>query len=165
MAKTPAERMREMRERKKQAAIQAEKALAPAIYQQAFSDFMEGRGFPDHHLILGNSWWNFSNDDGIELLSDDALDADEMRNASNSLGKAELILNVLGDIATTLAADVNAYKKKEISNRIAEIETSDLSDPDTRKKALADIVRLKKMLDQLDKQVRWSFPQWEVTGD
>jgi hypothetical protein len=26
------------------------------------------------------------------------------------------------------------------------------------------VTRLNKMLDQLDKQVRWTFPQWKVTG-
>lgn len=165
MAKTPAERMREMRERKKQEAIQAEKALAPKIYLQAFSDFMEGRGFPDHHLILGNEWWDFSSDDGIKPLSDDALDDDERQDASNSLGKAELVLNVLQDIAYTLAADVSNYKKKEIGDRIAEIEMRDLSDPAIRKQAVTDMMRLNKMLNQLDKQVRWTFPQWKVTGD
>jgi hypothetical protein len=69
------------------------------------------------------------------------------------------------DAASQLATGINSYKRKEITDRIHEIETSDLSDPKTRKQALADIVRLKTMLGQLDKQVRWTFPQWRVTAD
>lgn len=82
-----------------------------------------------------------------------------------SIGRAERFVGCLIDAAGEMAAIVNRYKKKEITYRIHEIETGDLSEPDARRRALADIVRLKKMLDQLDKQVRWTFPQWKVTGD
>lgn len=66
--------------------------------------------------------------------------------------------------AATLADQLNAYQKAEVKARLAEIEASDLSDPETKKAALQKVTRLNKMLDQLDKQVRWTFPQWKVTG-
>jgi hypothetical protein len=82
-----------------------------------------------------------------------------------SLARAEIMVGSLIDAAAFLAGIVNRYKQAEIKARIAEIEQSDLSDPETKRKALADIPRLQKMLDQLTKQVRWTFPQWKVTGD
>lgn len=165
MAKTPAERMREMRERKRKAAVKAEKALAPTIYQQAFSDFVGGRSFADHRLILGNEWWDFSSDDGIKPLSDDTLDADEKHDASNSLGKAELILNVLEDIATTLASDIHDYKLAQIRARFEEVALEQPTDEAHRERIVAESARLIRMEQQLDKEVRWTFPQWKVTGD
>jgi hypothetical protein len=84
--------------------------------------------------------------------------------AERSLGRAEVMVGCLIDAAADLAAQVNAYKRQEIKTRLAEIEGSDLSEPETKKAALQDAARLNKMLDQLDKQVRWTFPQWKVTG-
>lgn len=83
---------------------------------------------------------------------------------ANSLGRAEIILGCLISAAVEVAHSINSYKREEIKTRIKEIEESDLSDPKEKKAALAEIVRLNKMLDRLDKQVRWTFPQWKVTG-
>ena len=85
-------------------------------------------------------------------------------NAKGSLGVAELMVGCLIAAALDRARHVNDYKREEIKNRLAEIEASDLSDPDTKKAALREATRLNKMLDQLDKQVRWTFPQWKGTG-
>lgn len=170
MAKTPTERVREFRERKRLEQKTERKALKAAIranFKTPFSEFLEdrdGHGFSVHHSILGNNWWDFSNDDGIKPLTDDDLDEEEMSDAANSLGKAELILSVLEDVTDTLAEYVNAYKKKEIADRIHEIEISDISDPHARKQAFADIHRLKTMREQLSKPRRRNLPRWEVTG-
>ena len=80
----------------------------------------------------------------------------------NSLGRAEVMVGCLIDAAAELASIINAYKHREIRQRIAEIERADLSDPVARKSALAQIVRLNKLVDQLDKQVRWTFKQWKA---
>ena len=66
--------------------------------------------------------------------------------------------------AQDLAWQVADYKRSEIRTRLAEIEAQDLSDPSAKKAALKNAARLNKMLDQLDKQVRFTFPQWKVTG-
>lgn len=84
--------------------------------------------------------------------------------AERSLGRAEVMVGCLITAAADLARQVNAYKRQEINARIAEIEGSDLSAPEAKKAALQEAARLNKMLDQLDKQVRWTFPQWKVTG-
>lgn len=152
MAKTPTERVREFRERQRaelEAQESARKAMAKANFRKPLTSFLEetGRtGFADHYLALGNDWWDFSDGKG-------------------SLDKAENILNVLEDVSDTLAEYVNAYKKKEIADRINEIENSDLSNPDKRKQAFADIHRLKAMLEQLDKPRRRNLPRWEVMGE
>lgn len=82
--------------------------------------------------------------------------------ADNSLGRAEVMVGCLIDAAAELASIINAYKRNEIRLRIAEIEQADLSDPVARKVALAQIVRLNKLMDQLDRQVRWTFKQWKA---
>ncbi|MDW4548847.1 hypothetical protein R5H32_05720 [Defluviimonas sp. D31] len=84
--------------------------------------------------------------------------------AENSLARAEVVVGCLIDAAATLAGIINKFKDREISKQIAKIEESDLSDPDERKAALQEIVRLNKLQDQLSKQIRWSFQQWRVTG-
>jgi hypothetical protein len=167
MAKSSTERMRELRARQKRDEKSAASKLAPTTYVETFSNFLEktGRsGLGVYHLKLGADWWDFSTDSGIKPATEDELDDEEMKNASNSLGKAELILSILEDMVPTLAENINDYKRKEIRARMKELENSDLSDPATRKKALADMVTFQKMLDQLDKQARWTFPQWQATG-
>lgn len=90
---------------------------------------------------------------------------EEFRNPSaGALERAEVLIGCFTDAAWSLAKIVSDYKKKEIKARIAEVEASDLSDPTARKAAMAEIVRLNKVLDQLEKQVRYTLPQWEVRG-
>ena len=91
-------------------------------------------------------------------------DNDPFEGATNSLGRAELMVGGFIDAAITLAGMVNNYKKQEIKARLTELEALNLDDPKARKAALKEAARLHKMLDQLDKQVRWTFPQWKVTG-
>lgn len=49
--------------------------------------------------------------------------------------------------------------------RIAELEASDLSNPKTRSAAFAKVAELKRLLEELDKTIRWSVPQWKVDLD
>ncbi|MBK3745251.1 hypothetical protein G3A39_39395 [Paraburkholderia aspalathi] len=168
MAKTSTERMRELRARKREMKKEVEKALAPTTYVKPLSTFFsetQRTGFSTYAVILGDKWWDFKDDDGIQPFDMEALDDEEMKNASNSLGKAELLLSVFQDIVTALSSDINAYKRSEINERIREIETLDFSDPDTRKNALANMMRLQKMLDHLNKDSRWTMSQWEVSID
>ncbi|MBO1024095.1 hypothetical protein IPU75_05160 [Ochrobactrum sp. SD129] len=82
-----------------------------------------------------------------------------------SLARAEIMVGSLIDAASAMAGVINNYKRAELDARIAEIEQSDLSDPAAKKQAFASMARLNKMRDQLEKQVRWTFPQWKVTGE
>ncbi|GGA82929.1 hypothetical protein GCM10011385_41410 [Nitratireductor aestuarii] len=100
-------------------------------------------------------------DDGPAVFPPEVHGLD-LPKADNSIERAELIVASLIDAAAGLASIINEYKRKEIVDRIDEIETGDLTTPEARKQALNDIVQLKRMLQQLDKQVRWTFPQWKV---
>jgi hypothetical protein len=161
MAKTAAEYQRAYRERK---AEQAKLAGDPTdvIKKTTFDLAFQQADFSVADASLASV--------GIDAPTFDA-DTDDQWLAEwgipyrGSIGRAERMVGAFLDAATELSTIINAYKRKEIADRIQEIETSDLSDPNTRKQALADIVRLQKMLEQLDKQVRWTFPQWKVTAD
>ena len=81
--------------------------------------------------------------------------------AAAANGRAEVTIGCLIDAATTLAGVVNRYNQQEIKNRLAELEDPDRTD---RATALKEAVKLNKILSRLEKQVRWTFPQWKVTG-
>lgn len=168
MAKTAAERKREQRERKKQNAEALERALAPTLYRRPFFSFRGEHGRPDFTFYadaLGDEWWKYEDDSGIKPWGDGALDQSDVDKASNSLGKAELVVGKLLSAASELAQWINDYKISEINERIEEILRADLEDPDKRKNALADVVTLTKLRDDLSKDVRWTFPQWTIKGE
>ena len=76
-----------------------------------------------------------------------------------------MLVECLISAASQLAHQLKTYKLAEINAAITRLENLDLSDPATKKRALADIVRLNKMRDRLNKEVRRPFPQWQVKGD
>lgn len=170
MAKTPAQRQREYMERKKEAEIQASRSLS-GVYKKPFFEFYGEHGFDlDFDLALalaGIKAPQFEDDRGPEdfILNKATVEVDDpFMGASRSVGRAEVMTDCLIDAASALAWRLNEYKRAEVKARLAEIEASDLTDPATKKAALKDVTRLNKLLDQLDKQVRWTFPQWKVTG-
>lgn len=176
MVKTSAERVREHRERQKKMAEVKQRELAPIVFRSPFFEFFQGHGeelaFTMCMDTAGINPPEFSDDSApksatgeVEAIFTENPEASVYHNETNSLARAEIMIGQLVDAAATLARIVNDYKKEEINARIAEIEVADLSDPAAKKQALADIVRLQKMLDQLDKQVRWTFQQWKVTGE
>lgn len=170
MALSPAEKQRRYRERKKEAEKAAPDA-AGALFKLPFSEFMTEAQWSDVTFALGLCGIDFApfgdETSGKEIASRfDEWGAGEGNydQYEGAVGRAELMIPNLIDAAMALAKNVNEYKRKEISDRIRKIETANLSDPAVRKRALNDIVRLKKMMDQLEKRVRIDFPQWKVTG-
>lgn len=133
---------------------------------QAVGDLSSSSDFADAFELAGIPTPEFKDDRGPEAysLDDGAEDAGLFDEAKGSLGRAEIMVGCLITAALDLARLVNGYKQTEIKARLSEIEASDLSDTETKKAALKESARLNKMLDQLDKQVRWTFPQWKVTG-
>lgn len=172
MVNANAEAQRRWRQRQKEKRKEELKqAEAPAsVFKTPFFESVEelsySSDFADAFELMGVPTPKFEDDRGPEAFSLDegAEDAGVFENAKGSLGRAELMVGCLIAAALDLARHVNDYKREEIKDRLAEIEASDLSDPDTKKAALKEATRLNKMLDQLDKQVRWTFPQWKVTG-
>ncbi len=92
----------------------------------------------------------------------DPLEAFE--NAEGSIGRAEMMVVHLIDAAVELASIINRYKLSELQARRQEFESSDLSDPVERRTALEAVTQLSKIEDELQKNVRRTFPQWRVKG-
>lgn len=163
MVKTAAEYQRAYRER-----LKAQERQAVAVADDAFKA-------PFHEFMA--DFWNdvmtYVEWSGVKEIPDYVADGDTDPDWSpetdgpnrGALGRAERMVGLYLDAATTLAGYVNRYKVQEINARIAEFEAVDLAAPETRKQAVADIVRLTKFRDQLSKQARISLPQWKVKGE
>lgn len=180
MALTNAEKVKQYRERQKAKKDAARKAAESAdlseIMRTPFFEYFDKHGEERTFTMCMDTAGidpPVFNDDGapksatgeIEKIFDENPQGSIYHGQTNSLARAEIMVGQLIDAAASLARIVNDYKRHEIDARIAEIEQADLSDPDAKKKAFADMARLKKMRDQLDKQVRWAFPLWKVTGE
>jgi hypothetical protein len=166
MALTPAEKQRRYRERKeKQARSRAH--LTDSFLKTPFDEWVNEVWFSDVMIdfdLLGieNPPYEFPAKGDFDPFWKAEWEEGPNRGA---IGAAERMVGVLADAAMTLARNINKYKLEEISARMAEIEHSDLSDPKTKKQALAEIARLSKYRDELSKSVRWNFPQWEIKGE
>lgn len=170
MALTNAEKVRRYKERKREEVESRSKPNLNDLRKPFFESAESNANWSSFTLPLelaGIEAPKFADDRGPEAYADqDAMAGldEPFAGYTGSIGRAEIMVGSLIDAASELAGIINSYKKGELTARIAEIEAADLSDPITRKAALADMVRLTKMLDQLQKQVRWTFPQWKVTG-
>ncbi|TQM93783.1 hypothetical protein [Roseinatronobacter monicus] len=170
MAKSNAERLREFKARKEEEAKRASLTLAGVFktpfYQFLPNDFDFSSDFSDCFEFIGLPVPEIKDDRGLEDVThyNDDLAAKMIEPNLGSLGRAEVMITALTEAAEDLAKHVNAYKRTEIKARLTEIETSDLSEPEAKKVALKEAARLNKMLDQLGKQVRHTFPQWKVIG-
>ena len=176
MTKTPAQRQREYMQRKKQEKAKANLATAASdIFRrpffEAWSNELQGHAndFAYYFDEMGLAAPDYENDSGPEAFSQDVFPPEMLHEifpdlSHGSLRRADMMIGSLVEAASSLAAAVGQYKRNEIKARLAEIEAADLSDPETKRAALKDAARLNKMLEQLDKQVRLTFPQWKVTG-
>jgi hypothetical protein len=176
MASANAEAQRRWRERQKQKRqeelkLPDAKAEAKLFQRPFFEALHESPNWTNVEIsfdCMGLEAPQFDDDSGPKsftgMIEQGFLEAGEepFRGATNSLARAEVIAGNLIDAAVELIGIINTYKRKEIQQRIAEIEKSDLTDPAVRKAALAQIVRLSKLLDQLGKQIRWPFKQWKT---
>ena len=170
MAKTQAEIQKAYRDRLK-AKAQAQGDRAAIFIKEGFSKRAERHGgFSDFESalevagIVPPTFFDERNASKF-ILNPDAngtdIEALLPGSPSGALGRAEVIIDHLITAAIELAAEVNAHKTSEIKARLADLETSDTTD---RATAMQEAVKLNKILDQLNKQVRRSFPQWKVTG-
>jgi hypothetical protein len=173
MVLSPAEKQKRYRERKKK----VEQAAPDLATNYLRTPFVEAAG---HHLQDLDIHWDslgiegpwFQDDSGPKTLlgqleQDLATTGEEAfpNVPKNSLGRAEVMVGVLLDIAMLTAAAINEYKLNEINARIAEIEAADLSYPTAKAKALADIVALQEIKARLDgKTFRRSFREFSVKG-
>ncbi|MCW1919959.1 hypothetical protein NX862_14455 [Rhodobacter sp. KR11] len=180
MTLTPAEKQKRYRERVREVEKVASLAVTDT-FRRPFYDYfrhldddqsgnkryLSDTDFDLYLALAGVEAPTFDDDRGPEefVLNGATVGVHEpFPGAAGSLGRAEVMVGCLLDAAAELASLVGEYKTLEIKARLAEIEASDLSDTETKKAALKEATRLNKMLDQLNKQVRWTLPQWKVTG-
>lgn len=181
MALTPAEKQKAYRKRKKAEATKNEKIdldIAAKLYRKPFSEWaetdanigecdmymalagMEFPGFYDERdaedFVIDRPAFGEAKLFGTDLSKDELLE-----NAEGALRRAEIMIDCMLDTVMTLASSLNDYKRHEIEARIKELEQSNDID---RATAMKQAVRLNKILNQFNKQVRRSFPQWKVTG-
>lgn len=167
MAMTEAEKKRAQR-----AKLEADRrAMSDATYpylKETFSEFLKHEGnYVNVEIALALAGIEApqiedERDPDACALEDVLEDQDDpFPGAKGAIGRAEVMVDCFIDAAIELAGVVNIYKRQEIEARLAELESADTAD---RATAMKEAVRLNKMLDQLDKQVRKSFPQWKVTG-
>jgi hypothetical protein len=172
MALSTAERAQRWRDRQKSIRDAQEGKIRnalKAVYRETFAEWVEHDGnFTNFEISLALAGINppqFDDDQGPEAfalngIADGVVDA--FGGAPNdSLGRAELMIDCLVGAARELAAIVNRYKIEHIKVRLNELSQADMEAPVERGKHLAEIVLLNKRLDQLDKQVRKTFPAWE----
>lgn len=162
MAKTPAEYQRAYRERK---AELAKRAGDPTdrLASQPFNEFLPSDGnwavIEEVLDCVGVTPPIFDAD------TDDQWQEQWGEPYRASMGRAERMVGAFLDAASGLADAIARYKRRAIDQAIADLEATDMTNPATKKEVLAEIVRLNRVRDQLDKQVRWSLPQWKTTGD
>lgn len=176
MALSNAEKVRRYRERQKEKKQQELKQPTPRseIFKTPFVEY-----FPlDEQVsslycqsleMAGIHPLMFNDDSGPEVSTlddlpdeyDDPADNPFGDSTGSSLGKAEILVSCLLDAASDLASWINDYKKSEIKARISELEAGDLPDADARRDAFAKVAELNKMLEDLDKTIRWPLPVWK----
>ncbi len=171
MAMTEVEKKRAQRARKKEqqlADLKSGSSDAAKVSKRSFSDtFQDDPDASDFELSLGLVGMvapDFSDDLGPldHALPHTIAGAEEpFGDASGSIGRAEVTIGCLITAAITLAGIVNKHLKTEIKDQLTDLESSQDID---RATAMKEAVKLNKMLDRLDKQVRWTFPEWKVTG-
>lgn len=171
MVLTNAEKVRRFRERQKEEEKQALRRSETTQHwylKRGFSEYADHSGERiDYEMALdvaGIEADGFYDESDAKSATGN-IEPETYNGITGAIGRAELTIGMLLEAATTLAGMVNDFKVQEVSARLAELEASDLSDPEARKQALADIVRLTKYSDQLSKQVRWTLPQWKVKGE
>jgi hypothetical protein len=172
MAMTALERKHKQLERQR-AKLKAAPEVTTEYLRQPFSEWLKESDFynPTGDFMTALEWAGI-NPDHIPVILNDIdpifdpkspeyppMEDEQDRGA---IGRAERMSGSLRDAATALARAINTYKRSEINARIKELQEADLSDPEDRKKALGDIVRLTQILDRLNKEVRHAFPVTEV---
>lgn len=171
MALSAKERKQAQLERERQALARKTDATYPYL-QTPFFERLENDGnwssVENCFELLGIDPPVFDDDRGPEDFANDAcFSTDEDRVeafqcSKNSIGRAEVMVDMLLDAAMELSHIVNRYKQDELRKRRDELEKSDLSEPNRQGEALEAAAEIAKLQDELQKNVRRTFPTWRV---
>ena len=175
MAKSALQRKREQVERDRIAMRSLPDSSYPFLHRPFF-DWLKDNAENNWHifyaeiLAAGFDAPEFLDDSGPSSFDGayegglTGTDEDPYAGYEGSIGRAESIVDHLLSSASLLALVIQEYKLEQLDDRIAEIENADLSDPDKRKGALADMVKMAKIREQLQKQTRYQVPGYKVKG-
>jgi hypothetical protein len=168
MALTAAEKQKRYRERRAEKLAQAGDPT-DSLASIKFSDWMQ-----DQWSFLNDAldWAGFKNLPDFEAQGDTDPDWQEQHAEGyetdpnrGSIGRFERMADQLSDAAGFLAAKINEYKREQVAARIAQIETMDMSDLEKRKEALAELAKLNKLSERLNKKARYEVPTYRLKGE
>lgn len=171
MALSAKERKQAQLERERQALTRKMDATYPHLKTPFFKHLEKDGNWSSVELcfdLLGIDPPVFDDDRGPEDFASDAcFSTDEDRveafqSSENSIGRAEVMVDMLLDAAMELSHIINRYKQDELRKRRDELEKSDLSEPNRRGEALEAAAQIAKLQDELQKNVRRTFPVWRV---
>lgn len=175
MALSNAEKVRRYREKQKAKKQEAMKRPTPRsdTFKKPFFEFYPvdeqvSSLYCQSLELAGIEPLLFKNDDGPEsaTLDDFSNDPDQLDTVfgelkGNSLGKAEVIIGCLFDAAIDLAGRVQDYKKREITARITEIESSATGNQAELRETFEQVAALKEMLEKMNRTIRIAVPVWK----
>lgn len=160
MATTSAERMREMRQRKREAAAKLPD-LASDFIRGNFGKFVE-YGREDFEVGMPGG---IITPPSVAAWVDDELGKLGLELDWRDLKRAEEAVEALANAAQGIAEVINAFKWVEVEAAIARLAQADMSDPEARKAALRQAVELDNIKKRLTRKVRRDFPATVVKGD
>lgn len=177
MARSEAERKRIARQEKRRETMKLPDGSYPFL-KEPFHEWLErteAHGDWDsaifHFNAAGLEPPTFEDDSGpksitgeVELTRDDEYGYDPYAGYSGSIGRAEAVLDNMVAAVSCFALVLNHYKTEELKKRISELEAADLADPEEKKRAFDDIVKLRKMLERLETGKRIRTYEWSLKG-
>ncbi|WP_449396780.1 hypothetical protein [Devosia riboflavina] len=171
MPLTPLERKRKQLERDR-AALRALPDSTYPFLRQPFFEWAEGTDWEaaEHDInaagmnmpVLANDQGPKSLDGTVEQGANE--DWHPYAGYEKSIGRAESMVDYLLAALSQMTVAINAYKVEQLNECIAELENADLSTDKARKAALADIVRLNKIKEQLEENRPGFLPAVEGQG-
>lgn len=173
MAMSARERKQKQLEREQEQLKQLDDSTYPFLQVPFFEWVQEDPNWSSVTLELelaGIQPPSFEDDGGPEVYaSEDALppDSDPAKTfpgAKGSIGRAEEMVDRFLTAAIEMAGMINRYKRYQLEQKRNELESSDLSDPETRKNAFETIGKITKIEEELGKNIRRTLPQWKVKG-
>lgn len=112
----------------------------------------------------------FEDDRGPEdFANEDAFASNEARletfqGSENSIGRAEVMVDLLYSAAVELSGIINNYKRNELQQRFKELEAAEMSEPEQRKVAMQQAAHITRILEELDKNQRITLSKHRVKG-
>lgn len=176
MALSPAEKSRAFRERLERE-LRIKPDLTYAYLTEPFHEWLEDTGGANADWDSAMMELDAAGLDVIEIVDDlgprsksgmieltrrDEDGYDPYAGYLGSIGQLESVIDCLVTAAQAFALIANRYKLSQLKLKIAEIESRDLSEPENRKAALAELVQINKIQELLQKQIRITFQPWKV---